>query len=123
MKYLPGPVEQWKRVVIDGRQYDYFVSDAGRIKNKKGQILRPWLRGQRKGTYPAVRLCGYIRQKTIDVHRLVALHFVDNPKNKPEVNHLDCDPNNPAAHNLEWCTRSENERHKYFMEAMEDIAI
>lgn len=45
------------------------------------------------------------------VHRLVALAFVPNPENKPEVNHKDYNRQNPSADNLEWVTRLENVRY------------
>ena len=42
------------------------------------------------------------------VHRLVALHFVDNPNNYPEVDHLDTNPLNCIWTNLEWVTHKIN---------------
>lgn len=47
------------------------------------------------------------------VHRLVAKAFVDNLKNKPNVNHLDGNRSNNNACNLEWCTQSENVLYSY----------
>lgn len=45
------------------------------------------------------------------VHRLLAEHFIPNPHNKPEVNHIDSDRNNNNINNLEWVTSSENSFH------------
>jgi hypothetical protein len=51
------------------------------------------------------------------LQRLVALHYLPNPEDLPEVNHLDLDHFNNRADNLEWSTRIDNMRHRYFMEA------
>ena len=50
-------------------------------------------------------------RKTMRIHRLVALLFIDNPLNLPQVNHLDSDKQNNHVSNLEWCTESRNVMH------------
>nr|DAH73332.1 MAG TPA: homing endonuclease [Caudoviricetes sp.] len=45
------------------------------------------------------------------VHRLVAIHFLSNPNNLPEVNHKDLNRENNRVENLEWVTHLDNERH------------
>ena len=114
--------EVWKPVKIPYRgvlywNYPYEISNFGNVRNNKKKLLKPFLRGKRKGTYLCIDLYTDGKRKRIDVHRLVAFHFVDNPDNKSEVNHLDLNPFNNRADNLEWCTRSENEQHKHFMES------
>jgi hypothetical protein len=113
--------EIWRPVRLSGNLWPYYVSSCGRVMNRSRKILKPWKRGQRKGTYLCITLCDDGRHRRIDVHRLVALHFVENPEDKPEVNHMDMDPFNNRAENLEWCTRSENMRHSYFMRAHLDL--
>lgn len=61
--------------------------------------------------YLIVRPCKLGKSKTLLVHRLVALHFIPNPDNKPAVNHLDSNVFNNHASNLEWCTIAENNHH------------
>lgn len=73
----------------------------------------------RKGTYLHVTLYKNNERRKMDVHRLVALMLVPNPDNKPEVNHIDGNPFNNNVDNLEWCTRSENEMHKRFLQLTE----
>lgn len=51
--------------------------------------------------------------KRFPIHRLVALHFVENPNNLPEVNHEDGDKSNNKASNLSWATREQNIQHGF----------
>lgn len=53
------------------------------------------------------------RGKWMYAHRLVALLYVDNPDNLPEVNHKDRNKLNNHFSNLEWCTHKQNIRHSY----------
>lgn len=57
--------------------------------------------------YLSVRLAG----KTKMVHRLVAESFIDNPENKPYVNHINGVKLDNSMENLEWCTHLENMQH------------
>ena len=47
------------------------------------------------------------------VHRIIAQVFIDNPNDKKEVNHIDCNKLNNNIMNLEWTTRKENLQHSY----------
>ena len=99
-------IEEWKK--IPG--WNYSVSPDGLVRNDETEkILKPIDAGN---GYYRVRLYKDKKGRAILLHRLVATAFVPNPKGKPEVNHIDGNPANNAAHNLEWCTKSENSLHK-----------
>lgn len=63
--------------------------------------------------YLRVSLCKGGIVKDFSIHRLVAQTFIDNPQNKPWVNHKDGVKANNNADNLEWSTISENIKHAY----------
>lgn len=50
-------------------------------------------------------------RKSYAVHRLVGIHFIDNPENLPQINHKDTIKTNNIYSNLEWCTNFYNQQH------------
>ena len=99
-------MEQWKRI-IDYPNYE--VSNLGRIRNRTtNKYLSPGLSG---GKYLTVSLGRDGKFFTHKVHRLVALYFVENIHNYPQVNHKDENKLKNNANNLEWCTNEYN--HNY----------
>lgn len=46
-------------------------------------------------------------------HRLVGIVFLENPEEKPIINHIDRDRQNNQLENLEWCTDQENQDHRW----------
>lgn len=51
-----------------------------------------------------------VNKNTYRVHRLVAEAFLDNPENKPEIDHINRIPYDNRIENLRWATRSDNNR-------------
>lgn len=112
--------EIWKDVI--GYEGAYQVSNLGRVKNvERGihgasdsiRIIRERIRVQRtsRNGYKMTILSKDNKQKNCTIHRLVALAFIPNPNNLPEVNHIDGDKSNNNSSNLEWTDRSGNNSH------------
>lgn len=114
--------EIWK--VVIGYEGFYEVSSIGKIRSKdryvnatngstqlkKGIILKSPID---KYGYHKIKLSKYGKVKDFTVHRLVALNFVKNIFNKPQVNHKDGNKLNNKVDNLEWMTISEQSIHAY----------
>lgn len=106
------PQELWKHLNIEHFQR-YEVSTFGNVRylNKKSLVVKKLIpRPNRKG-YLRVTLIESKHRKTITVHRLVALTFIPNPYNLPQVNHKDKNKQNNYVGNLEWCTNGYNIRY------------
>jgi hypothetical protein len=99
--------EIWK--VVDGFK-KYEVSSFGNVKNIKSQkILKP----RNNGEYLDVSLSSDNGKfKTLKIHRIVALNFLENIDDKKTVNHMDHDPSNNNVENLEWASITEQNHHK-----------
>lgn len=112
--------EIWKPVPFE-QFCDYCsVSNLGNVKltkqcRKTHVALKPGLLKPQIGEwgYAIVNLQSPNEYKRISVHRLVALTFIPNPLNKPQVNHIDGNKLNNCVDNLEWVTVSENLKHAY----------
>lgn len=105
--------EQWKPI----KNYEgmYEISNFGRVKSlkrksNKKEFIRKLSTNVRKG-YKCITLTKNSKRKTFTIHRLVALHFIPNPENKPQVNHKDGVKKNNYAWNFEWVTNAENRKH------------
>lgn len=102
-------MEQWENIVDYEGVYE--VSDQGRVRRvETGKIRIP---GKRREGYLIVNLSKNGTTATRIIHRLVAIAFVQNPDNKPEVNHKNGIKIDNRASNLEWATIAENAVHAF----------
>jgi NUMOD4 motif-containing protein/HNH endonuclease len=102
-------IEIWKD--ISGYENNYAVSNMGFVKNLfSGKILRS---EAPSADYNRIGLFDNGIPKFFAVHRLVAIHFVANPENKPVVHHIDEDKWNNIFTNLKWATHKENSNYHY----------
>ena len=102
---------------LKGYEDSYQISDSGRIFTKRrpienqiyyGNELVPQLTSD---GYLKVTLSKNCKSKKYYLHRLVAIQFLDNLDNLPQVNHIDGNKLNNSITNLEWCTKQENQNH------------
>lgn len=92
---------------------NYEISEDGQIRNA---LTKRILKGRlNKSGYlqVSIRFNNEATFKNQYIHRLVALHFLENPENKKEVNHKDGNKLNNCVNNLEWVTSSENQKHRH----------
>jgi hypothetical protein len=99
--------EIWKDIEpqYTGDCIGYKISSLGRVMGLKNKI-----KNQSINEYASVK---FKDSKAGLVHRLIALHFIPNPENKPQVNHKDRNKLNNCIENLEWVTQSENSIHAH----------
>ncbi|MBO4924357.1 MAG: NUMOD4 motif-containing HNH endonuclease [Bacteroidales bacterium] len=95
--------EIWKD--IQGYDGKYQVSNQGNVRSKRRDGWRLLKQGIGDGRYCQVHLGG---NHTPRVHRLVAEAFLDNPDNKPQIDHIDGNPYNNAVSNLRYVSPSQN---------------
>ena len=91
--------------------FTYSADETGKIFGKNGVELKQRLN---EDGYPQVTLGNKkVRRTAIRVHQIICKLFVENPNNKPEVNHIDGIKTNNHYTNLEWNTRNEQMAHAY----------
>lgn len=104
---------------IEGYESLYQISNLGNVKSLpksdgngyKERQLKLEVITHNHTAYYRVSLSKDGDVKRYSVHRLVANAFIDNPEDKPYVNHIDNNGCNNLVNNLEWCTHIENMQH------------
>lgn len=103
----------------------YQVSNLGKIKSK-GRYTKVGIKNQDKCYRKEYIVDGFINKKgykqvtlyddngkpkTMRVHKLVALAFIENEDNLPQINHKDGNKQNNCVDNLEWISNYDNIQH------------
>ena len=86
--------------------YEIEVEEPHRIRRiGSDRFVSTWM--NRSG-YVQIHLNG----RPYQLHRILAKHFIPNPNNLPEVDHVDRNPSNNSIENLRWASRSDNNRNR-----------
>ena len=98
---------------------NYLIYPDGRVFSKERLDKRGHLR---KGKFLSLKINtdGYLfislsnenKRQNIYIHRLVAIHYIPNPDNKPQVDHINRNKHDNRVENLRWVDSSENNLNK-----------
>jgi hypothetical protein len=102
-----GRIRSLDRIIVQLNRWGY----VGELK-KKGRVLKPW---RDCNGYEVVYVCESDRREAVNVHRLVAMTYLEGSGSGLDVNHKDGCKTNNSPENLEWCTRKENMAHAIAM--------
>ena len=91
-----------KKIIIDGVETDYIITDEGIIINSK---TNKELKVRSNGSV-SLNIAG--KHKTTTVKKLVATAFIPNPENLPYTINIDGDKTNNKIDNIKWISASEN---------------
>jgi hypothetical protein len=98
-------------ILVDVIGYEglYKINKNGEVWSKRGIFLKIWV--DRYG-YNFTRLSKKGKPKNYTIHRLLGTHFIPNPDNLPEIDHIDGNKTNNTLENLRWATCSTNQQNK-----------
>lgn len=101
--------QKWKPIYLDGKLSEYLIGDQGYIWSKYiNRVMKP---SPNSDGYLTTVLTMDGKRYTVAIHRLVAIAFIPNPLNLPEVNHINGNKLKNDTSNLEWTTHQDNMIH------------
>ena len=90
-------------------RYTHSVTKKEHFRTTEKKFLKVYL-NNRTG-YKFVQLYKDKKSKNLNIHRLVAINFLNNCDDLEQVNHIDGNKHNNTVENLEWCTNEYNHEH------------
>lgn len=106
IKYIPGTGKAYG-CDRQGNIYSYYLKGTkGMISENPQRVLVPCHGSNNKYQMVSISLDGQRYSRL--VHRLVALTWIENPNNYPEIDHIDNNVYNNCVDNLRWCDRQFN---------------
>jgi hypothetical protein len=85
---------------------DYLIYEDGKVFSKvTNKFLKHYYDGR---GYLQIGLTKNKKQKMFKIHRLLGIHFIPNPDNKPQVDHINRVRDDNRIENLRWATKSQN---------------
>lgn len=102
-------MELWKDIP---NASNYEISTWGNVRNKTTKYILKWRETKTGYFQVSIKYDDINKFKNAYVHRLVAENWINNPQNKPSVNHIDGNKKNNTVENLEWMTYKEQQYHR-----------
>jgi hypothetical protein len=105
--------EEFYEISSDGKIFSFdrkITYPCGRIEIRKAREIKQVVNYSNGYCYIGLT-DNNKKQKIFRVHRLVAINFIDNPNDLPEVNHINYIKTLNCKENLEWCDKYYNQQH------------